>query len=115
MYSLGGNSHGIDLIGESDNIIINNYNIDNIESISSTKALISNVNNANPVPKPSLIRVGKNVTKLRLNKRTPIGTKSISNKSDSEISGSNILNTEIQTLRRPRLLPYCSFGYCERN
>jgi len=98
VYSLGGNSHGIDLIGESDNIIINNYNIDNIESISSTKALISNINNANPVPKPSLIRVGKNVTKLRLNKKTPIGTKSISNKSDSKISGSNIFNTDIQTL-----------------
>ena len=68
IYSTGGNSYGIDILGTSDKIQINNFNIDEIESMCSTDALISRNNNSNPVPKPSMINVGKNVTNLRLNK-----------------------------------------------
>ena len=68
VYSSGGNSMGIDIIGESKDVLINNHTIDGIESRSSARALASRVNNANPVPKPSMINVENSVTNLRLNK-----------------------------------------------
>tara|TARA_B100000686_G_scaffold283222_2_gene306047 strand:+ start:1535 stop:3415 length:1881 start_codon:yes stop_codon:yes gene_type:complete len=68
IYSTGGNSYGIDILGSSNEIQINNFNINGIESMCSTDALISRVKNANPIPKPTIINAAGTVTNLRLNK-----------------------------------------------